>query len=122
MNEEEMKRLTDLEATVAAMQKALEPDLKTLCALANVTRDMATNMEARGTEQDALRTVLIGVLRMLAKHPELVAQTAAGIQMAIEGDFAAVQGSKMTDEALQQRADWIHRLLPEPLKSLVKPA
>ncbi len=63
-------------------------------------------------ELDAMRTVVIGLLRGLADQPIDHAAIAGRIAGAIEGDEAASLNSLMNDQMLALREHWMTLLLP----------
>lgn len=86
----------------------------------DVVRKLATAFSMTRAEIDAMRTVVVAAVATINAHPELRADFAARLQAAKEADVAASLASTMTDEMLQQRADWLRRLVPPELQGLMK--
>ncbi len=74
---------------------------------------MLTGMRA---ELDAMRTILIGLLRGLSNDPIDSAGIAAHIAAAVEGDHAVSLASPTSDHMLALRSRWLQALLPTKWK------
>jgi hypothetical protein len=71
-------------------------------------------------EIDAMRTVLVAAVSTINAHPVLRADFVSQIRAGKEADIAVALATSMTDEMLQQRAEWISRLLPPDLRKLIE--
>lgn len=81
---------------------------------------LAKTMAETRAELDALRTVSIGVISVLAARPENVPLLVNAVRACIEADTATTLASNMTDEMLKMRSDWFERLLPAHIWNQVK--
>ncbi len=76
--------------------------------------EMLTGMRA---ELDALRTLVIGLLRGLSDDPIDSERIGAHIAIAVEGDKAVSLASSQSDHMLALRSRWLQTLLPSKWKS-----
>ncbi|MFZ6761035.1 hypothetical protein ACO0K9_27860 [Undibacterium sp. Ji50W] len=84
-----------------------------------VLYSLAQTMEMTRAELDGMRIVCQGVLNALATDSNNVPVLVAAINSCIEGDMAVAIASPMTDAMLQQRIDWVKRLLPPQVAALI---
>jgi hypothetical protein len=81
---------------------------------------LAKTMAETRAELDALRTVSIGVINVLAADSENSQALVASIRRCIEADTATSLASSMDDHMLKMRSDWYERQLPPHIWAAVK--
>jgi truncated hemoglobin YjbI len=79
--------------------------LHTLAGVAEMTR----------YEVDAMRILLQAALQTIASNPALAAELVANVQRCSDADAAIMLSSQLTDRGLEERANWIRRLMPPQL-------
>lgn len=84
-----------------------------------VLASLANTLMQTRAELDAIRTIMIGALAVLAKNPEMQADLASSIRSAIDSDSAISLNTQMPDALLDQRMEWMKRLTPQPIQHIV---
>lgn len=85
-----------------------------------IIRKLAAAFAMTRAEIDAMRTVVVAAVSTINTDKALRSQFIARLQAVKEADLAVSLGSAMTDDMLQQRADWLQRLLPPEVRELIK--
>jgi hypothetical protein len=84
-------------------------------------RLLAETLRHTRAELDALRIVFIATLAHLSAGPqEQTAALAQELREAIEQELAFSLGTPMSDQMVQARHEWMLRLLPPTLLTLVQ--
>ena len=73
---------------------------------------LADTMSKTRDEIDAMRSILISVVNVLASNPTTQPVLVATLKAVIESDTAFSLGTVMTDAQIARREEWMKRLLP----------
>lgn len=80
---------------------------------------LAKTLEMIRIELNALRIVSQGIINAVSADPNNLPLLAVTLRTCIEADAATAIASPMTDQMIVARDEWIKRLLPPTLLSMV---
>ena len=81
---------------------------------------LASTMELTRAELDGMRVVLKAAVATLAAEPSLLPSFLANVQAKIYKDEAISLATVMPDDFLKARADWVRRLLPGHVHTMLR--
>ncbi|WP_251864108.1 hypothetical protein [Achromobacter sp. Marseille-Q4962] len=83
-----------------------------LLTLTETVHKLAEIIAHNHAQLEALRTVMVGVHGALCGEPELRARIEESLAASLEGSYAMVLGTSLSDDILTLREQWLSALIP----------